>query len=138
MSGPSQNMDKTSGQVSTSDWKLESFIDAMIVELDNAQDTLSVKSVTRKLTYTVQDVHIDLQVIPLFEKGKLRFRVAKPGDDGASRISFQLGSITDRQISETSKAPNSIDDIALADIDELDDDTKSTLRKVGATTISDV
>ena len=43
-------------------WKLESFLDSLIVELDRAQDTLSVKGVTRRLTYTVRDVAVDLFV----------------------------------------------------------------------------
>ncbi len=37
-------------------WNLETFLDSLIFELDKAQDTLSVKGMNRKLTYTVKDM----------------------------------------------------------------------------------
>ncbi|WP_313330250.1 hypothetical protein [Sphingobium yanoikuyae] len=119
-------------------WKLESFLDSLIGELDRAQDTLSVKGVTRKLTYTVQDVAMDLFVFPRFEGGRLRFDVAKPGEEGASKISFSLGSITDRQIQETGNRPPSEDDIALDEVEDLDPEVKTSLQAVGVRSARDV
>lgn len=119
-------------------WKLESFLDSLIGELDRAQDSLSVKGVTRKLTYTVQDVAMDLFVFPRYEGGRLRFDVAKPGEEGASKISFSLGSITDRQIQETGNRPPSADDIALDEVEDLDPEVKSSLQAVGVRSARDV
>lgn len=119
-------------------WKLESFLDSLIVELDRAQDTLSVKGVTRKLTYAVQDVAMDLFVFPRFEDGRLRFNVAKPGEEGASKISFSLGSITDRQIQETGNRPPAEDDIALDDVEDLPPEVKASLQQVGVRSARDV
>jgi hypothetical protein len=119
-------------------WKLESFLDALILELDRAQDTLSVKGLTRRLSYTVQDVNIDLQVFPAFERGRLRFEVAKPGDASASRISFQLGSITDHQIRESTRPPASTDDLAIASVDGVDERLKTSLQAVGVSSTSDL
>ena len=48
------------------DWNLESFLDSLILELDKAQDTLSLKGVTRKLTYSVLNVALDLQIFPQY------------------------------------------------------------------------
>lgn len=112
-------------------WNLENFLDSLILELDKAQDTLSMKGVTRKLTYTVKDVAFDLHLFPMYENGKLKFQMAKPGEEGGSRISFQLGSITDRQIRETANEPLSRDDISIDKIEGIDDDVKDSLRKVG-------
>lgn len=119
-------------------WKLESFLDSLIVELDRAQDTLSVKGVTRRLTYTVRDVAVDLFVFPTFDGSRLGFNVAKPGEAGASKISFSLGSITDRQIQESANRPQTEDDISLDEVDELDEEVKESLRNVGVRSARDV
>lgn len=119
-------------------WNLENFLDSLILELDKAQDTLALKGLTRKLTYTVKDVAFDLHLFPSYENGKLKFQMAKPGDQGGSRISFQLGSITDRQIRETANEPISRDDIAIDKLEGIDDEVKEELRKVGVHSTRDL
>lgn len=119
-------------------WELESFLDSLILELDKAQDTLSVKGLTRKLTYTVKDVSVDLHVFPRYEQGHLRFAVARPGEEGASRIAFQLGSITDRQITETTNEPISTEDVTIEEVEGLDREVKDELKRIGVTSARDV
>lgn len=119
-------------------WNLESFLDSLILELDKAQDTLSVKGLTRPLTYTVQDVALELQIFPDFSGEEVRFRTAQPGEAGASKISMQLGSITDRQIRETTKEPPSKDDVVIDDIETLDEGTKRSLKKLGVRSARDI
>jgi hypothetical protein len=119
-------------------WKLESFIDSLILELDKAQDTLALKGLTRRLTYTVRDVGFDLHLFPTFDGDKLRFHMAKPGEQGGSRISFQLGSITDRQIRESATEPLSRDDISIDKLEGIDDEVKDSLRKVGVHSTRDL
>lgn len=115
----------------TKPWDLEQFLDSLILELDKAQDTLSLKGLTRKLTYTVKDVGLDLNIFPVLEKGKVKFHMARPDEAGGSRISFQLGSITDRQIREHANELPKRGDITLDDLDEVDEEMKDSLRKVG-------
>ena len=119
-------------------WPLEGFLDALILELDRAQDTLAVKGLTRKLTYTVKDLALDLHIFPDYRDGDLRFANARPGEDGASRISFQLGSITDRQIRDSANQPPTRDDVTIAEIEDLDPKVKRSLQKVGVTRASDL
>ena len=119
-------------------WNLEQFLDSLILELDKAQDTLSLKGLTRKLTYTVKDVGLDLNIFPVLENGDVKFHMAKPGESGGSRISFQLGSITDRQIRENANEPPSRDDITLDALEEVDEEVKQSLRKVGVTSTRDL
>ncbi len=119
-------------------WNLENFLDSLILELDKAQDTLALKGLTRKLTYTVKDVAFDLHLFPSYEDGKLKFQMAKPGDQGGSRVSFQLGSITDRQIRESGNEPLSRDDIEIDKLEGIDDEVKDELRKVGVTSTRDL
>lgn len=119
-------------------WNLESFVDSFIVELDKAQDTLSLKGLTRKLTYTVKDVSLDLQIFPRYEDGKIRFVAAAPGEEGASRLSMQLGSITNRQIKDVTRDPPSRDDIDIDLIDGLDEEVRTSLEQVGVTSVGDL
>jgi hypothetical protein len=119
-------------------WNLENFLDSLILELDKAQDTLALKGLTRKLTYMVKDVAFDLHLFPSYENGKLKFQMAKAGDQGGSRISFQLGSISDRQIRETANEPMSRDDIAIEKLEGIDDEVKNELRKVGVHSTRDL
>ncbi len=122
----------------TKSWNLEQFLDSLILELDKAQDTLSLKGLTRKLTYTVKDVALDLNIFPVLEDDNVKFQVAKPGESGGSRISFQLGSITDRQIRENANEPPSKDDITLDTLEDVDEEVKDSLRKVGVTSTRDL
>lgn len=126
------------GRASPRDWRLEAFLDSLILELDRAQDTLAVKGITRRMTYTVRDLSVDLQVFPAYEDGRLRFNVARPGEAGASRISFQLGSITDRQIRENANQPPDAADVPIDAVTDIDTETRDTLEKVGIRSARDI
>jgi hypothetical protein len=119
-------------------WNLESFLDSLIIELDKAQDTLSYKGITRRLTYTVKDVGLDLQIFPQFDGRKVRFVTAQPGEAGSSKISIQLGSISDRQIREATKEPPTRDEILIEDVEGLDNEVKESLKKVGIRSSDDL
>lgn len=122
---------------SNQSWKLETFIDTLTVELDKVRETLAVKAINKPLTYSVKDVELELQIFPEFDGDNVRFLTAKPGQEGASKVSLQLGSITDRQVRETSKTPSS-NDISIEEVEELDSETKKELRKIGVTNINDL
>jgi|GEM_PF-636350 len=114
-----------------SSWNLESFLDSLVVELDKAQDTLAIKGVNRPLTYSVKELALDLEIFPEFDGDQVRFKTAKPGETGSSKMSFQLGSITSEQIRRTTREPVGEHDISIDEIEEIDEDTKSSLRKYG-------
>lgn len=118
-------------EVDNRSWNLERFVDSFILELDRAQDTLAVKGLNRKLTYTVRDVNLDLHVFPRYDGRRVSFTTARPGEEGASRLSIQLGSITDRQIVDHTAEPPAVDDVKIEEIAELDDEVKETLQSVG-------
>jgi hypothetical protein len=118
-------------------WNLESFLDSLIFELDKAQDTLSVKGLNRKLTYTVKDISLDLQIFPEFDGDTVRFTTAKPGEAGASKVSFQLGSIRDSQIREVTRSPMSKDDISLDDVN-IPAPQRKELRRLGIQSAEDL
>ena len=118
-------------------WSLGAFIDSFIHELDKVQDTLSVKGITRKLTYTVQDVALDLSIFPHYRNKKIRFTMPKPGETGASKISIQLGSISNRLIKENASDPISKDDLPIDEIEEIDEDTRESLKEIGVNSVDD-
>ena len=118
-------------------WNLESFLDSLIFELDKAQDTLSVKGLNRKLTYMVQDMNLELQLFPEFDGDTVRFTTAKPGEAGASKISFQLGSIRDTQIREVTRPPIQRGETSIDEVD-LPETERKTLKKLGIQSTEDL
>jgi hypothetical protein len=118
-------------------WRLESFIDALVVELDQARETLAVKSVNRPLSYAVKDVSLDLQIFPTYQDGDVRFRTAEAGQEGSSAITLQLASITDQQIRATSKAPLGKDEVQF-DEASIDPQTQRELKKLGLRSVKDI
>lgn len=119
-------------------WNLESFLDSLIVELDQARETLAVKAINKPLTYAVKDVSLEMQLFPNYDGKKVQFITAQPGQTGASKIAIQLGSITDQQIRKTTKDPVTRDDFSIDAIEDIDDETKSSLRKIGVTSVDDL
>lgn len=118
-------------------WNLEDFIDSLVVELDKTRETLAVKSINKPLSYSVKDMSMDLNIFPTYDGDQVRFVTAQPGQEGASKVTIQLGSITDQQVRATSKITGLKNDIS---IDKLNIDTasKRKLRKIGVTTADDI
>lgn len=112
-------------------WNLKSFMDSLIVELDRAQDALSVKGLTRPVTYTVKDVEVDLRCFPEFDGRKVSFRTAEAGQDGSSGLRFSLGSISASTIRDSTPSPTETGDIRIDALEELDPDAKEALEAVG-------
>jgi hypothetical protein len=117
-------------------WQLEDFVDSVVVDLDKTRETLAVKAINKPLTYTVKELSLDLNIFPTYDGDIVRFTTAQPGQQGASKVSIQLGSITDQQVRATTKVPEasgvSIDDIS------VDKNTKKQLRKLGVQSVDDL
>lgn len=118
-------------------WALEDFVDSLVVELDKTRETLAVKAINKPLSYTVKEVALDLNIFPTYDGDQVTFVTAQPGQEGASKVSIQLGSITDQQVRATSKVPGAKGDINLDEID-LDKSTKKKLRKLGVNSVDDL
>lgn len=118
-------------------WALEDFVDSLVVELDKTRETLAVKAINKPLSYTVKEVALDLNIFPTYDGDQVTFVTAQPGQEGASKVSIQLGSITDQQVRATSKVPGAKGDINLDEID-IDKSTKKKLRKLGVNSVDDL
>lgn len=94
-------------------WDLTTFLEALTAELDRARDLLRVKSLNRPLTYTVNDVALQLNVFAEYDGDRVRFRTAQAGEQGASQLEMKIGSITDRLVAETTKDLPSEEDMPI-------------------------
>jgi len=118
-------------------WNLEDFVDSLVVELDKTRETLAIKAINKQLTYTVKEMGMDINIFPTFDGDEVKFVTAQPGQTGASKVTIQLGSITDQQVRATSKITGLKKDINIDEID-VDKKTKKQLRKMGVTSVDDL
>ena len=118
-------------------WQLEDFVDSLVVELDKTRETLAVKAINKPLTYTVKELALDLNIFPSYDGDQVRFITAQPGQEGASKVSIQLNSITDQQVRATTKTPTAKSDVKIDEID-VDQATKKKLRKLGVSSVDDL
>lgn len=118
-------------------WQLEDFVDSLVVELDKTRETLAVKAINKPLSYSVKEVALDLNIFPSYDGDQVKFITAQPGQEGASKVTIQLNSITDQQVRATSKVPGAKNDINIEDIN-VDKATKKKLRKLGVNSVDDL
>lgn len=117
-------------------WQLEEFVDSLVVDLDKTRETLAVKAINKPLSYTVKEVALDLNIFPSYDGDQVKFTTAQPGEEGASKVTIQLDSITDQQVRATSKVP-SVREVSIDEID-VDPDTRKTLRRLGVNSVEDL
>jgi hypothetical protein len=117
-------------------WQLEDFVDSLVVDLDKTRETLAVKAINKPLSYTVKEVALDLNIFPSYDGDQVNFVTAQPGQEGASKVTIQLDSITDQQVRATTKAP-SVSEVSIDEID-VSPETKKTLRKLGVNSVEDL
>jgi hypothetical protein len=118
-------------------WQLEDFVDSLVVELDKTRETLAVKAINKPLSYTVKDLALDLNIFPSYDGDRVKFITAQPGQQGASKVTIQLSSITDQQVRATTKVPGKKNDINIDEID-VDKATKKQLHKLGVNSLDDL
>jgi hypothetical protein len=118
-------------------WQLEDFVDSLVVELDKTRETLAVKAINKPLSYTVKELALDLNIFPSYDGDTVSFVTAQPGQTGASKVSIQLGSITDQQVRATSKLPAVKSDVKIDEIG-VDKSTRKKLRKLGVQSVDDL
>lgn len=118
-------------------WQLEEFVDSLVIELDKTRDSLAVRAVNSPLSYTVKELALDLNIFPSYDGDQVKFITAQPGQEGASKVTIQLGSITDQQVRATTKVPGAKNDVAIEEMD-VDPKTKKQLRKLGVKSLGDL
>lgn len=118
-------------------WQLEDFVDSLVVDLGKTRQTLAVRALTTPLDYTVKELALDLNIFPSYDGDRVTFLTAQPGQEGASKVTINLGSITDQQVRATSKIPGGKNDLTIDEI-PIDKATKKQLRKLGVSSVNDL
>lgn len=118
-------------------WRLEDFVDSLVVELDKTRETLAVKAINKPLSYSVKEVALDVNAFPTYAEGSVRFTTAQPGEAGASKISIQLNSITDQQVRASTKL-RAVEDGETLERIGVDDADRSRLRRIGVNSVDDL
>jgi len=118
-------------------WRLHDLVDSLVVELDRTRETLAVKAINKKLSYSVKEVALDVNAFPTYDGDAVRFTTAAPGQEGASKLTIQLGSVTDQQVRATTKRLDGEPDENLSELD-VDDATRSKLRRIGVSSVADL
>jgi hypothetical protein len=125
------------GRDGNASWRLEDFVDSLVVELDKTRETLAVKAINKPLSYSVKEVSLDVNAFPTYDGDAVRFTTAQPGEDGASKLTIQLGSITDQQVRATTKLRQGKPEESLGEID-MDEKTRAKLRRIGVSSVDDL
>ncbi|WP_170418873.1 hypothetical protein [Ruegeria atlantica] len=105
-----------------SSWDLREFVESLADELERVHQVARVKAMQRKRLYTVEDMGLSLNVFAEYDGDRVRFRTAKPGEEGASKMDLKLGSITDKIVAETTT------DEALAPKTPIEDVEKAAIK----------
>jgi hypothetical protein len=123
-------------------YPVDEFLQALTAQLDRAQDALALKvrGTERPLTWALKDLAIELRVfVEVTDQGKVIWRNAGPGEDGASTVHLSLTTITRPMVEENSfqierdHDPRSLQQITQAA--SLDQDEQRKLEWMGVRTV---
>jgi hypothetical protein len=91
---------KSNNNLPNDEWELEEFIEQFAAELDKVQDTISLKSFARGLTFGPNAITLQVNVFPRYdsELKKVFYRTAMPGELGATMLKLEIPSLLRDQI----------------------------------------
>ena len=113
------------------------FVEALIEQLDNVQDSLALKVLTgRPLTWAIKDISLDLQVfLGVSPKGDITIRNAQPNEAGHSTLHLTLSTITREMADENTYSFDADDDPRSLEAAGLDDEQVRRLNRLGVRTV---
>lgn len=113
------------------------FVEALIEQLDNVQDSLALKVLTgRPLTWAIKDISLDLQVfLGVSSKGDITIRNAQPNEQGHSTLHLSLSTITREMANENTYSFEADDDPRSLEAAGLDETQIKRLNRLGVRTV---
>lgn len=123
------------------EWELSELIQLVTAELDQAQDTLILKSQNRRLSMMVNQLNLDLQVdVRRDPSGRLLFRTSAPGQAGATVLKLGFTPALDTQVQETRKSVDlETDELEpLSTLPDIQDSEIQRLKTVGIHSVNDL
>ncbi|NJM41336.1 MAG: hypothetical protein HC853_11520 [Anaerolineae bacterium] len=82
-----------------SEWQLADFVDAVAAEIDRAEDTLSLKSYARGVTFALKQLNLELEVkVRRDATGRILFRTTNPDEASATVLKLDLAQMLQSQL----------------------------------------
>lgn len=92
-----ENMSET---LINTEWRLADMVDAIAAEIDRAEDTLSLKSYARGMSFAIKQLSLDLQVaVRRDSDGNIKFRTVEPNATGSTTLKLDFAQILQNQLS---------------------------------------
>ena len=87
--------------LSNTEWQLAEMVDAIAAEIDQAEDTLALKSYGRGMSFSIKQLSLDLQIfVRRDDNGQVKFRTADPNATGASTIKLDFAQLLKSQLGD--------------------------------------
>lgn len=87
--------------LSNTEWRLSDMVDAIAAEIDHAEDTLALKSYARGMSFSLQQLSLDLQVaVRRDNNGQIKFRTAEPNSTGTTTIKLDFAQLLKSQLGD--------------------------------------
>lgn len=87
--------------LNNTEWQLAEMVDAIAAEIDQAEDTLALKSYGRGMSFSIRQLSLDLQVsVRRDDNGQVKFRTADPNATGASTIKLDFAQLLKSQLGD--------------------------------------
>ena len=81
------------------EWQLSDFVDAIAAEVDRAEDTLSLKSYARGVTFALKQLNLELEVkVRRDPTGRILFRTTNPDEASATVLKLDLAQMLQSQL----------------------------------------
>ncbi|MDC0710752.1 ABC transporter substrate-binding protein [Stigmatella sp. ncwal1] len=81
------------------EWQLADLVDAMSAEVDRAEDTLALKSYSRKISLAIKSVALDVEVtMRRTEDGLVYFRSVPPGTETRTLLKLDFAQVLESQL----------------------------------------
>lgn len=95
------NMAEEKGEtLINTEWRLADMVDAIAAEIDRAEDTLSLKSYARGMSFAIKQLSLDLQVaVRRDSDGNIKFRTVEPNATGSTTLKLDFAQILQNQLS---------------------------------------
>ncbi|MBZ4373457.1 ABC transporter substrate-binding protein [Corallococcus sp. AS-1-6] len=81
------------------EWQLADVVDAIAAEVDRAEDTLLLKSYSRKVTFSIKKISLDAEVTLRRDlEGRLFFRAVDPGQTSDTLLKLDFAQVLESQL----------------------------------------
>ncbi len=122
------------------EWELSELVDAISAEIDEAQNTLSLKSHVRDLSFSIKKLSFDIEIkARRTSDGKFRFRTINPDETSATILRLDFAQVIQSQLTEVRKPiSNNLSIASISSIEFLTDINPDEIKALGVIGISSV